>query len=76
LGKPQAAELLRRYWRPAEERGLTVRAIREVEAGQGFVELERRYVVAGTADERRETLFLGFRQTGASWQLVELRSAL
>ncbi len=38
LGRPQAIELLRRCFRPAEERGLDVTAIREVEPGKGFVE--------------------------------------
>jgi hypothetical protein len=75
LGRPQAVELLRRYFRPAEERGLDVTAIREVEPGKGFVELTRRYVVAGTAELRRETLFLGYRLSGREWRLVELRSA-
>ena len=75
LGRPQAIELLRRYFRPAEERGLNVAAIREVEAGKGFVELTRRYVVTGTSEERRETLFLGYRLIAREWRLVELRSA-
>ncbi len=75
LGRPQAIELLRRYFRPAEERGLDVTAIREVEPGKGFVELTRRYVVTGTAELRRETLFLGYRLIGREWRLVELRSA-
>ncbi|PYO74060.1 MAG: hypothetical protein DMD64_05220, partial [Gemmatimonadetes bacterium] len=35
LGRSQAIELLRRYFRPAEERGLDVTAIREVEPGKG-----------------------------------------
>jgi hypothetical protein len=75
LGRSQAIELLRRYFRPAEERGVDVTAIREVEAGKGFVELTRRYVVAGTSELRRETLFLGYRMVGGAWRLVELRSA-
>src|SRR6266545_2839809 len=75
LGRPQAIELLRRYFRPAEERGLDVTAIREVEPGKGFVELTRRYVVAGTAELRRETLFLGYRLLDRQWRLAELRSA-
>ncbi len=49
--------------------------IREVEPGKGFVELTRRYVVAGTTELRRETLFLGFRLQGGRWALAELRSA-
>ena len=75
LGRPQAIELLRRYFRPAEERGLDVTAIREVEPGKGFVELTRRYVVAGTTELRHETLFLGYRLLDRAWRLVELRSA-
>jgi len=75
LGRSQAIELLRRYFRPTEERGLDVTAIREVEPGKGFVEITRRYVVAGTTELRHETLFLGYRLEGRDWHLVELRSA-
>ena len=75
LGRAQAVELLKRYLRPAEERGVDVTVIREVEPGKGFVELTRRYVVAGTSEVRRETLFLGFRLVGGEWRLAELRSA-
>lgn len=75
LARPQAIELLRRYFRPSEERGLDVTAIRQVETDKGFVELTRRYVVAGTTEERRETLFLGYRLIAREWRLVELRSA-
>ena len=76
LGAAQAAELLRRYLRLVEERSLEVREIKEVEGGQeAFVELDRRYRVTGTTDERRETLFLGFRRWSGRWVLTELRSA-
>lgn len=75
VSRAQAVVLLSRYLRPAVERSLQIVAIREVEEGRGFVELERRYVLAGTEDVRRETLFLGFRREGARWVLVELRSA-
>ena len=75
LGRAQAIELLRRYLRPAEERGLDITTIREVEPGKGFVELTRRYVVAGTTEVRRETLFLGYRLQSKEWRLVELRNA-
>ncbi len=75
LGRSQAIALLRRYLRPAEERGLDVTAIRVVEPGKGFVEIARRYVVAGTTELRHETLFLGYRLQGRDWRLVELRSA-
>src|SRR6266566_4010486 len=75
LGRAQAVELLGRYLRGAEERGLDITAIREVEPGKGFVELTRRYVVSGTAEVRRETLFLGYRLESKEWRLAELRSA-
>lgn len=75
LGRAQAVELLRRYLRPVEERGLDVAVVREVEPGRGFVELTRRYVVAGTTELRHETLFLGFRLRAGRWVLAELRSA-
>src|SRR2546430_5856144 len=35
LGRAQAAELLSRYFRPAEERGTAVGAVREGEPGRG-----------------------------------------
>jgi len=75
LGRSQAIELLRRYLRPAQERGLDVTAIREVEPGKGFIELTRRYVVSGTSELRHETLYLGYRLLDGEWRLVELRSA-
>src|SRR5216117_3262689 len=75
LGRAQAVELLARYLRGAEERGLDVTVIREVEPGKGFVELTQRYVVAGTTELRRETLFLGYRLLDRKWRLVEVRSA-
>jgi len=75
LARSQAIELVRRYLRPAEERGLDVTAIREIERGKGFIELARRYVVSGTVELRHETLYLGYRLFSGEWRLVELRSA-
>src|SRR4029077_12068223 len=75
VAKAQAIELLRRHLRGGAERGLRVSAVREVEPGRGYAELERRYVVAGTSDERRETIFLRFRKPGAEVVLVEVLSA-
>jgi len=75
VDRAQAIELLRRHLRAGAERALRVSAVREVEPGRGYAELDRRYVVAGTSDERRETIFLGFRKRGREWMLSELRSA-
>jgi hypothetical protein len=74
VGRAQAGELLRRYLGAAEEVAIRVVTVREVEPGKGFVEMDRRYVVRGTADERRETVFLGFRRVGVRWVLSEVRS--
>lgn len=74
LGRAQAVELLRRHFQSATERSVNVGTAREVEAGRGVVELERRYVVRGTADERRETVFLGFRLVQGQWILSEVRT--
>lgn len=75
VSRAQAVALLARYLRPAFERSMEIVAIREVERGRGLVELDRRYVVTGTEDVRRESLFLGFRWQGGRWVLAELRSA-
>ena len=75
VARAQAVELLRRHFHAAIERQFTVSALREVEPGRGYAELERRYVVAGTTDVRRETIFLGFRKQGDRWVLTELRTA-
>ncbi len=73
LSREQAVELLRRHLRTAAERSLLLTSVREVAGGKGFVELERRYVVPGTSDVRRETVFLGFRRWGDAWVLSEVR---
>src|SRR5437764_14964944 len=76
LGRAQAVELLGRYLRGAEERGLDITAIREVEPGKGFVELTRRYVVSGNAELRRHTIFLGFRLESRGWSLADLQGLM
>ena len=75
IGRDQASELLGRYLRTSEERAVEVRVAREMTEGQGFVELERRFIVAGTTEERHETVFLGLRRRGEQWVVVELRTA-
>ena len=73
LDRPRASELLRRHWRNAVERSLTLRGVHDLGAGKAYADLERRYVVVGTSDERQEMLVLGFRSGGGSWRLVEVR---
>lgn len=73
LGQAQAAALLRDFLAPTQEVETTVRSAREVEPGQGYVELQRRYRVSGTQEVRTQTLLLAYRRGPAGWILVELR---
>ena len=73
LGREQAAALLGDFLSSAQEVETTVRAAREVEPGRGYVELQRRYRVAGTQQVRVQSLLLGYRQSRTGWTLVELR---
>lgn len=73
LGPEQAAALLADFLASAQEVETTVRAAREVEPGRGYVELERRYRIAGTQEVRTQSLLLGYRVARTGWILVELR---
>jgi hypothetical protein len=73
LGREQAAALLRDFLSSAQEVETLVQAAREVEPGRGYVELQRRYRVAGTQQVRVQSLLLGYRQGRTGWMLVELR---
>jgi len=75
LRRQQAGELLARYLRASVERSVEIATVREVEAGRGYVELVRRFSVTGTAEERRETVFVGLRRVAGWWVVVELRTA-
>lgn len=73
LGQAQAAALLRDFLAPAQEVETAVRSAEEVEPGRGYVELQRRYRVAGTQEVRSQTLLLAYRRGSGGWVLVELR---
>lgn len=73
LGPAQAAALLADFLASAQEVETVVRAAREVEPGRGYVELQRRYRVAGTQEVRSQSLLLGYRLARSGWTLVELR---
>ncbi len=73
LGPAQAAALLTDYMVQGQEVETVVRAAREVEPGRGYVELQRRYRIAGTQDVRTQSLLLGYRLVRSGWRLVELR---
>lgn len=73
LGPAQAAALLTDYMVQGQEVEIAVMAAKEVEPGRGYVELRRRYRIAGTQDVRTQSLLLGYRLITSGWRLVELR---
>ncbi|HEY7480868.1 MAG TPA: hypothetical protein VH680_10180 [Gemmatimonadales bacterium] len=73
LGPAQAAALLADFMVQGQEVETEVRAAKEVEPGRGYVELRRRYRIAGTQDVRSQSLLLGYRLLRTGWRLVELR---
>ncbi len=73
LGPAQAAALLTDFMVQGQEVETVVRAAKEVEPGRGYVELQRRYRIAGTQDVRVQSLLLGYRLLRTGWRLVELR---
>jgi hypothetical protein len=73
LGPDQAAALLSSFVASGQEVETVVRAAREVGARRGYVELQRKYRVAGTQNVRVQVLLLGYRRSQAGWTLVEFR---
>jgi hypothetical protein len=73
LGRDQAAALLRDFFGRGQEVEVTLRSVREVEPGRGYVELDRRYRVAGTQEVRDQSLLLGYRRGRQGWVLSEIR---
>jgi hypothetical protein len=73
LGPDQAAALLADFLAAGQEVETLVRAAREVGPGRGYVELQRKYRVAGTQNVRSQALLLGYRLERVGWVLVELR---
>lgn len=69
----QAARLLERYLKPAQERTFVLRDVRTLAPDHAYAEVERVYVVRGTTEEREETVFLGFRLVHGKWSLREVR---
>ena len=73
LGPDQAAALLADFLASGQEVETLVRAAREVGPGRGYVELQRKYRVAGTQNIRTQALLLGYRRDQRGWVLVEFR---
>ena len=73
LGPDQAAALLSDFLASGQEVETTVRAARQVGPRRGYVELQRKYRVAGTQNIRVQVLLLGYRLDRRGWTLVEFR---
>jgi hypothetical protein len=73
LGPDQAAALLSNFVSSGQEVETVVRAAREVGPQRGYVELQRRYRVAGTQNVRVQVLLLGYHRGQGGWTLVEFR---
>ena len=71
--RAQAAALLRDFLAGGHELQVTVRSAREIEPGVGYVELQRRFRVAGTQEVRSQRVLLGYRRPAGRWELAELR---
>jgi hypothetical protein len=69
----QAARILDKYVKGADERGFELVRVRRLERDHAYAELARVYVVKGTEEERRERVFFGFRQLEGIWRLREVR---
>jgi hypothetical protein len=73
LGAAQAARLLGRYVGATRETGFELVTVQRSSPERGYVEGRRRYVVQGTAEEREETVFMGFDLRSGRWRLREVR---
>jgi hypothetical protein len=73
LGPEQAAALLSDFVASGQEVETSVRAAREVGPKRGYVELQRKYRVAGTQNVRVQVLLLSYRREQSGWTLVEFR---
>jgi hypothetical protein len=73
LGPDQAAALLSKFVASGREVETLVRAARQVGPRRGYVELQRKYRVAGSQNVQIQVLLLGYRRSARGWTLVEFR---
>ncbi len=74
LRPTQAAELLRAFAEGTREIEVTIQVARNVEPDRAYVEAQRVYEARGTGLRRSQALYFGFRRTGTSYRLVEIRA--
>ena len=74
LRSTQAAALLKSFAEGDRELEVTIVVARKVDPDRAYVEVQRVYQVAGTDVRRSQALYFGFRRSGASYRLVEVRA--
>jgi hypothetical protein len=74
VGQGQAVALLEGYVQGTEEVETTVRNAKAVDGSRGYVELIRRYRVAGIGAVNEGVLLLGYRRAREGWLLTEVRA--
>jgi hypothetical protein len=71
----QAVRLLDEYLADAEELSFRLTGVRYAGSDHAYAEFARSFKVRGTADQRTETVFLGYRWLAGQWRLCEVRVA-
>jgi hypothetical protein len=70
----QAVSLLEAFVEGATEVEVEVLAAREVEPGRAYVEVQRIYVLHGSAARRVQLLYFGLRREEGTYRLTEVRA--
>jgi hypothetical protein len=73
LRPAQAAQTLQAFAGGAEELEVEVLAVRPVDAGRAYAEIQRTFTVRGTASRGVETLYVGLRRVQGVFRVVEVR---
>jgi hypothetical protein len=74
VGRSQALALLQGYVQGTEEVVTAVRKAKPVDESRGYVELIRRYRLAGIGEVSEGVLLLGYRLGREGWLLTEVRA--
>jgi hypothetical protein len=69
----QAAQTLQTFARGSVELEVEVLAVRPVDDGRAYAEVQRTFVMPGTTARRSQTLYLGLRKVEGVWRVVEVR---
>lgn len=73
LRAEQAAEMLRGFTAGAHELAVEMVVARDVDRDRAYVEVERVFMVRGTAARHRQTVYFGLRRHGEGYRLYEVR---